>query len=382
MSSDYASRQMLHHRERLASILSSMKYEPSISPITPSQSATSASSTVSPLLSNPSAVLYMGTNAYNFGASPKPVSPTSMYTNSLGIFDYDSRQEHLSNEAPSFESHSGHGTHTPSGIFGQFINDTQYSEALGSSPDSQNYYTDLSFPGVKTPQLQASFGQDLLGTMNGPFRGPDTVTHAGHPPVMQSIPTAAIQQGSGPLYSQSMPYMDDQFANYEAPPSPLNCISPQSFSPTPSVSDSAAADKRSLSLSLSPFSLQSPPSPSQSSTKRFKRRRATLDEDKLFSRLPFNKIERDKELDRLDEETGGHASRKDKRRLQNRYAQRAFRARARVQNKEEAAHMQHLERLNVVQSGMLEKMSGLVDRLQKENSYLKVSREGIPQVLA
>lgn len=62
---------------------------------------------------------------------------------------------------------------------------------------------------------------------------------------------------------------------------------------------------------------------------------------------------------------------KDKRRLQNRVAQRASRAKARVRSTEMTARMEHLEQLTESQGQAMEKMSELVTRLESENIELR-----------
>jgi septal ring factor EnvC (AmiA/AmiB activator) len=81
---------------------------------------------------------------------------------------------------------------------------------------------------------------------------------------------------------------------------------------------------------------------------------------------------------------------KDRRRTQNRLAQRAFRSRSKVHKVEvslsqsrirvgssnnlssqAANHLQDLEKHSIKQASRLSELAGLVDRLQKENSSLK-----------
>lgn len=50
--------------------------------------------------------------------------------------------------------------------------------------------------------------------------------------------------------------------------------------------------------------------------------------------LPFDLAQREREFEALEEETSGKPTRQDRRRVQNRLAQRAFRARSKVQTAE------------------------------------------------
>ncbi|GFZ51675.1 hypothetical protein JCM24511_09443 [Saitozyma sp. JCM 24511] len=67
-------------------------------------------------------------------------------------------------------------------------------------------------------------------------------------------------------------------------------------------------------------------------------------------------------------------NKKARRQMQNRLAQRAFRARSKVQHQEVADHLKHLDTLCKTQSDRLKKLVALADRLQRENIQLKQGR--------
>ncbi|ORX35227.1 hypothetical protein BD324DRAFT_82844 [Kockovaella imperatae] len=75
------------------------------------------------------------------------------------------------------------------------------------------------------------------------------------------------------------------------------------------------------------------------------------------------------ELARL--ERGGRPMRKERRKLQNRLAQRAFRARSRVLRKDAASHLADVEERNASQQSELERLHRMVDQLEQENKSLK-----------
>ncbi|KAK4687199.1 hypothetical protein P7C73_g2908, partial [Tremellales sp. Uapishka_1] len=71
---------------------------------------------------------------------------------------------------------------------------------------------------------------------------------------------------------------------------------------------------------------------------------------------------------------GGKPKRGEKRKMQNRIAQRAFRARTKIHHIEVAKQMSQLKALTEAQAQRLDKLTHLVDKLQKENTALKADR--------
>lgn len=99
-----------------------------------------------------------------------------------------------------------------------------------------------------------------------------------------------------------------------------------------------------------------------------------LEDDEELLKFEHDVVEDDAEGEDDDDEQFKGLDRGDKRRAQNRLAQRAFRARTKMHHQEVARQVARLEKLTEIQGERLDRLTALVTKLQHENTSLKSDR--------
>ncbi|KAK1920740.1 hypothetical protein DB88DRAFT_128327 [Papiliotrema laurentii] len=182
-----------------------------------------------------------------------------------------------------------------------------------------------------------------------------------NPDFLQQPPAVLISRDDLGRGSQ----MDEDYPA-EFPPSPIRSLS-ESESPLPMVRETFTSNIKSRLRSTSEGDHFN-----KDNKNKDHKRKMTWTLGMAFEGLNISQAQKERDLMELGRlEQGGPTTRRERRRLQNRLAQRAFRARSKVQNAEAAARLTDLEQLVEMQADQLRQMNEALEKLQRENAALE-----------